>query len=602
LRVRVDRVLLALGVGLVLYYAATPQGLFQGKASGDGLVNFLYLPSVVLHRTLDMTQAAREAGSWQMPLVDGHMPNPKAAGPALFWLPFYLAGLGVEALLGALHLAGGKPFGAGPIAFFACGLGTLAYGLWGLGLLFRLTARRLGVGAARIGVVGAALATPALWYLVHQPAYPHGLTLALAAWFIERWEAWRGSPNMRRFVALGAIAGLAMLVRMQEGILLALPAIDLGAALVRRQRRAATVVLEGAACLAAALAVFALQLGLWLHDYGSLLPQQLQLGFMRWSEPSLVGTLFSLRGGLFTWSPIFYLALLGLYVGRRALGPLAPALLIVFGLDAYVNACALDWWGSWSFGARRFVDVSVVVAVGLGALWCRLPGSRGRAALVGVLIACVLIELRLVEKMRTGRIPSSATHAAAGWRWLEMAGAPGPAVSLFRWIGWPPAWPASLPFAVLHRVHPTAFEDVYGEYLLERRYKDHSIDHYAVVLEQLLVTAANPAQQRFFVDGFGPLAGRVLPVVAPRARLFLPLFEHESVHLGVEGVLPAGETFVSWNQQRLPIVRDGRGLALDVPRGLADHGVNELELLLPPGASIATIRLQPISPGSTSHP
>jgi hypothetical protein len=46
-----------LALGCIAYYAAT-RGIFQGKASGDGLFGFYYLPSLVYHHTLDMGKAA----------------------------------------------------------------------------------------------------------------------------------------------------------------------------------------------------------------------------------------------------------------------------------------------------------------------------------------------------------------------------------------------------------------------------------------------------------------------------------------------------------------------------------------------------------------
>jgi hypothetical protein len=592
---RLDPALLALFAGLTAYYCAT-DGIFQGKASGDGMVNFLYLPSVFVHRTLDMSAAVREAGSWPMPIVNDSMPNPKAVGPSAAWAPFYVVGLGVEWIARRWGELAGKPFGVNRLAYWVCGFATLVYGLAGLALLFRLMRRRLGVGAARVGVVGAVLATPAVWYLVHQPAYPHGLSLFCGAWFVERWDAWRGRESTRRRLALGAIAGLGMLMRVQEALFLALPAADLLIELSSR-RQVRQFVAGGAALAAGALAVFSLQLGIWWHDHGSLLSPQVTSGFMRWTTPSFTGTLFATRGGLFAWSPLCYLGLVGLVVAWRRLGALAAGLGALFLLDLYVNACAQDWWGSWGFGARRFCDVTVVFAVGLGGLWYALAARRAAQAALAVVVAlAAAANLHMVELLRARKVPSSSTYAMAGAEWLHRAGAPPSVSALVRRIGWPPSWPGSLPFAFAHHVPVSTFEDVYGMYFLERIYKDHDWPTYATILGASSLVFDSDEAPRYQVRGFGPRAPggvQVLSRADEPAHLLLPLFEKEAVRVALVGFFPVGDDVVRWNGAYPTTRRVGDQIVFELTRDQVRAGVNDLEMVLPPSSRISTILLQP---------
>ena len=68
-------------LALVVYYVAT-RGVFQGKASGDGLFGFQYLRSIVFFHTLDMKQALPEYVPFFGYSGPGHhMPNRCPFGP-----------------------------------------------------------------------------------------------------------------------------------------------------------------------------------------------------------------------------------------------------------------------------------------------------------------------------------------------------------------------------------------------------------------------------------------------------------------------------------------------------------------------------------------
>src|SRR5262249_40411327 len=76
--------------------------------------------------------------------------------------------------------------------------------------------------------------------------------------------------------------------------------------------------------------------------------------------------LVSTHNGLLTWSPVFALAALGLFLlpERR----LALAGLFAFAVELVIEGSAPDWWGGLSFGMRRFLDLLPFVVVGLAEL------------------------------------------------------------------------------------------------------------------------------------------------------------------------------------------------------------------------------------------
>src|SRR5579884_798656 len=110
-----DRVLAALMGLCALYYVVQP-GIFQGKGSGDGIIDFLFLPSVITHGTLDVAKADADSHHWPMPVMNGRMTDYLPIGPPIAWAPLYVVSLGMEAIARPFGALRGQPFGVNPFS------------------------------------------------------------------------------------------------------------------------------------------------------------------------------------------------------------------------------------------------------------------------------------------------------------------------------------------------------------------------------------------------------------------------------------------------------------------------------------------------------
>ena len=89
---------------------------------------------------------------------------------------------------------------------------------------------------------------------------------------------------------------------------------------------------------------------------------------MRWTSPAVVSVLFSLKRGLFSWTPALLPAVAGLPLLVKRDRLTGWAVVVVLVASVYVNAAVRDWWAGEAFGARRFIGDSVFFALGLSAL------------------------------------------------------------------------------------------------------------------------------------------------------------------------------------------------------------------------------------------
>ena len=540
---RVDPVIALVFLTLLGYYVATP-GIFEGKASGDGLDGFLYLPGIVFTHTLDLAAAAPDrAAHMGFPReATGRVANPVPVGVIPFWMPFYLIGLVIQWLLGMTVT------GRSTIDYWFTGLGAFAFGLAGAALLFTLLRRRVGLGAARFGTVGILVATPLPWYLVTQPLYQHATAFFAVTLLIERWDAWRERPRIRDAALLGLIGGVAMAIRIQEAPWVALVGLDL--LLDARDVRGA---LRTALAFAAAAAVaFAPQILVWYWQFGEVRPPQ-PPGHMRWTDPAIVEMLFSTRGGLFPWSPILYLSIAGLWLARRRSRALAYVAGIGFALQVVINASAWDFHASYTFGARRFVDCAFVFGVGLGALYdvtrARWPRSAA-VALWGAALAAAALNLTLMEAIRTRRLWDSAAVAAPASEYVRHLGGPPWLAAALDRAGYPFVQPAGWIWAAVHRAPVSTFEAVVGNYIVDRDFR---------MRDALLHPPEVPLApgSRYRIDDR-----------RQRVRVMFPMQHSEPLRLTIRGTFPRHDTFrVTWNGQPLELLPALSSFSARVPAG-----------------------------------
>jgi hypothetical protein len=265
------------------------------------------------------------------------------------------------------------------------------------------------------GALVAWLGSPVVYYSLVSPAYSHAPSMMVCAIFCDVWLRTRGDDRPRRYVWLGLLAGLAALVRWQDIVILGLPELELVAALVMRRRSLGAVARAIAIMAAAALVMLLPQMLAWNAIYGSYLVVPQGSGFMRWTSPALLSVLFSLRHGLFSWTPALLLAVAGWWALIRRDPLVGWPIVIVFLVTVYVNASVSDWWAGEAFGARRFAGNTVFLALGFAALFAgefwrtRAVALRWTATLLVVYNLLFLFQYQLFMHGATALAPYPTT-------------------------------------------------------------------------------------------------------------------------------------------------------------------------------------------------
>jgi hypothetical protein len=449
----------ALGLAALLVAGLAAQQRLGARLQSDGFFYFAFLRSIVNDHDVNLANDYGLIGiggdAIMTPTSTGYAQTAWSVGPAIAWMPFYAIGDAGARYLAArgVHVAvDGSSY---PYRQAVC-IAGLFYGLLGLWFCYRLAARFFAGSLAALSAAALVSGSFMLWYIVKEPTMSHATSMCAVAAFIYAWAVTRGRRTAWQWAALGLLGGLMLAIRWQNLVFMLFPAWESASALVRGPGSAGryATVRHGLLFALCALAAFAPQLAAWNAIYGSPIAVSPLSPKMFWFSPDPVRMLWSSRNGLFSTSPVTYLAALGLVafaVRDRAFGRLALA---AFVLAVYVNASVEDWWGGAAVGARRFDGTVPLLVVGLAAAvdgLRRWVAKRPLAAVTALLGALVLWNVTAMAAAMAGRfggsVPQSFTDLA-----VEQAH------TLSRWIGHPFSYPANLIYAAREGVAPFRYD------------------------------------------------------------------------------------------------------------------------------------------------
>jgi hypothetical protein len=375
----------------------------------DGVRYYCHVHSLVIDGDLDFRdEYIHFHGPARVPADTpaGYPPNKMSIGLGLVWIPFFVAAHALSALLGL------PTDGYSYVYQAAVCLGSMMYGFIGLLLTYRLCRERVDAASATVAVVLIWFASNVLYYMVVEPSMSHMASLGAVSALLAWWRLRHDRTSLRYWTGLGALGGLAALIRPQDGLFLLLPGMQWAieaSHLVRSGRRnlLAAHAARGAATAATAALLFTIQLWAWQVVFGSVRASGYfysgHEGF-NWWHPHVIDVLFSPFHGFFTWHPIYLVGAVGLWWIAKA-DRLYGALLVLGVLvQVYLVAAWRIWWQGEAFGGRMLISTVPILALGLAEVVARLRRISGWAVILPS-VALLLWNFAFLVQYRFGFIP-----------------------------------------------------------------------------------------------------------------------------------------------------------------------------------------------------
>jgi hypothetical protein len=374
---------------VVLLFLVTLPAVTTRFYASDEVEFYAWLRSVAFDRDADFDNEYRhfyDAGAMRDPgflttfLEEtneaGRRRNFTPIGTALLWTPFFALGHLAANMSGAPVDGFSQPY------VTAVAWGSACYGFLALLLTHAIVKRVIGEGRGSALVVW--LGTPLLFYMYVAPGFSHACSAFAVSLFIWTWLRIRGRWTRGGAAALGVTAALMAMVREQDAFFVVGPAIDFcraaiaPAALARPRTTVSRMQMLGIAATGAivALLTYLPQLAAYRALNGHPGPTRDVARKMSWTSPHFFEVLFSLEHGLFLWTPLAIASLAGLVwmAARRPLGTrpdvrgIGIIAVIMFAMQVYVSGSVESWTVAGSFGQRRFVALTPLLALGLAAL------------------------------------------------------------------------------------------------------------------------------------------------------------------------------------------------------------------------------------------
>jgi len=339
----------------------------------DGYNYYLYAASWVVYHDATLEAVANDwnggayadfAGMIRWPGT-GRWINRIPIGVSVLMLPFVVS---------AHLLSGWSNLPKDGFSFYyqhAAGLAGLLYFIAGLWLVRNTLRRHFQPSVSLVTLVVLTFGTDLFHYGVNEPTFSHAFSFALVAALLALCDRF-WSPagwSTRHSIALGLVAGLIVLVRHTNVVLLLLLPmwrLDAWRLLPARRRDLGVAAIAAATIVAPQLVYYHWATGSWFVNAYAVHGVHFTL-----MSPHLAGALVSTQRGLFFWSPVLLCAVPGIVFARGWVLDIRAGALIVLGINAWIIASWSEWQYGAAFGHRAFIDCFPILAMFLaeGFAW-----------------------------------------------------------------------------------------------------------------------------------------------------------------------------------------------------------------------------------------
>lgn len=370
------------------------------KVYSDGFGYYLYLPAVI-HGDFSFGFIEGWEHPFELKEVVGGMIDKYPVGVAILESPFFFLAHVVcllkDALTGSMTATGYSNLYQYMVLF-----GGVFYWIVGTILLYKLLERYLGFSkrVSLLTCIVITYGTNLFHYASYDACFSHvysyflfNLFLFYLCWYEKREQ--EGTNKLRHTCVFGLLAGLIFLCR-NTNVVFVITYIFYGVRnwetlkqrfmTILKPKRAVPIVLTGIVTLLPQLLYWHAATGHWfVYSYGADEP-------FYWLAPQIGNFLFSVRKGLFFWSPVLLLAVVGILAAYKSRKQLYVGLVIFLVLIIYISSAWWCWYYAGAFGQRVAVDFMCLFAVFIACVFDRLErmkrqgGNRRRFRLLSGLV------------------------------------------------------------------------------------------------------------------------------------------------------------------------------------------------------------------------
>ncbi len=249
---------------------------------------------------------------------------------------------------------------------------AIFYMLAGMYLLWRCIRAYYSSTAALVTLTSLFLGTNMYYYTMFQPSMSHiysFFVFSAVIFLTEKVLEPPGKNNWKHFLLFGLATGLMVLIRPTSIIVLLYPLYRWAKLTDNKLGYVRKNALNLLIMAIAAAAIWVPQLFYWKSVTGQWFMWSYgDETFKYWKEPKLFRVLFDAWNGWLLYSPIAFIPLFGLFMGRHTNRHSERIIIVILALATYLFASWWAWWFGGAFGHRCYVEYYALLAIPFAAV------------------------------------------------------------------------------------------------------------------------------------------------------------------------------------------------------------------------------------------
>ena len=387
---------------IVVFYGPTDNWTW------DPSFYYAQLRSPIIENNLDFRNETNTNSITTPVTVTGLQGSAWPIGPSILWSPFFLL-----AHLLVLLIIPAKANGLSIPYIALVSFGSAMYGIAGLFVLYKICRNYGEKYISIIAVLLSLAATPLFFYIFHQPIMAHTTGFFVAAILYLYYIMLTKNQISGKWSGLifGVLIGLSFLMRWSGLLFIIFPILYylyqiIWSVRAKDNHELRRLFIQIFIAMTSFTVTISPQLSLWQRLYGNFLtiPQDSATFVGSIFPINLFKVFFDTNRGLLFWSPFILIGMVGIIRIPQQQIRLSTSLCLVS--QVILIGYRVDWYSGGGFGARYFIELLPMIAVGFICLmrgFSRQPIRQvGLAFLTVILIVHQSVLLYAVEQSING--------------------------------------------------------------------------------------------------------------------------------------------------------------------------------------------------------
>ena len=339
---------------------------------------YLYLPAAIIYHDLgdlafypavvekySINNGAHDFNLYPQPT--GHKVNKYAIGTSVFELPFFLIAHGYCLIANDKDY---PPDGYSTPYLVMVLVSILFWVVAGLYVLRKFLLVYFSETTTALTLLLVMFATNLYFYTVFNIGMSHPFSFSLFCFLLFHTERMYATGRTRHILYTGIILGMVLITRPTNILVAIIPLLwPYGQSRTFRERLQFFTQRKWALIAGAALffLVCLIQFGYFKYTAGKWIHFSYQDEYFNFPRSEVIKGLFSYRKGWYVYTPIAFIATLGLLPLFRQHRALSLLVLAFIAIDVYVVFSWCIWSYGGSFGARSMIEAMAIMAIPLAA-------------------------------------------------------------------------------------------------------------------------------------------------------------------------------------------------------------------------------------------